>query len=63
MAEFKVRVTQVFRVERSIVVTVEADNLAQALDQQGDADAPAFGDPGWEANWDLQNEEVNDAAV
>lgn len=48
MAQHKIRLTQVFRVERTIT---------NAL-----ADSPGFDDPRWNETWSLQSEEVAPAA-
>lgn len=52
-------VTQVYRTERRIVVEVEADTLEDAVDQQQQEDAPAYGNPSWRETVNLQSEEVD----
>lgn len=58
MRSHEIRVAQVFRVEREIVVSVEAADLQAAIDVQSENDAPAFDDPRWRSTWTLENEEV-----
>lgn len=55
----KVKITQVSRVERSIIVDVEADSIEDAVIIQADDDAPGADDPRWitQSN-SLENEEV-----
>jgi hypothetical protein len=55
---FTVVVTQVYRVERTILVEVEAEDEESAIEQQRQEDAPDFDHPGWRSGWDLQNETV-----
>ena len=59
----KVRVTQVFRVEREILIDVDAEDEPAAVEQilNGETDTPAFGDPRWRTQWNLQNEEAEPA--
>jgi hypothetical protein len=63
MAKFKVKITQVFKTTRTIVVEVEADDLASAIEEidSGALTGPSFDDPDWQTGWDLQNEEVEAA--
>jgi hypothetical protein len=62
MATHKVRITQVSRVERSIVVDVEADSIEEAIEMQQESDAPPLDDPRWTIDSsDLKNEEVEAA--
>lgn len=58
MMTFKVRVTQGYRAERSIVIDVDADDSESALESiaSGAVEVPDFDDPGWSTGWDLQNE-------
>ena len=59
MPMHSVRITQTTRVERSIVIEVEADTIEDAIEKQGKADAPALSDPRWTTDRDeLQNEDV-----
>lgn len=59
----KIRVTQVFRVEREIVIEVDAEDELAAVDhvQSGETDIPGIDDPRWRAGWELQNEEAEPA--
>lgn len=62
MPMHKVRITQVTRVERSILVDVEADTIEDAVEKQEGADAPSLTDPRWTVDRDdLENEEVTPA--
>ncbi|WP_037155779.1 hypothetical protein [Rhizobium freirei] len=56
---FVVKVTQVYRVEREILVKVEAEHEESVIEQQSQESAPDFDDPGWRSGWDLQNENVS----
>lgn len=56
-----IRIVQVFRVEREIVISVEAQNLQMAIDKQSESEAPALDDPRWRSSWTLENEEVSAA--
>jgi len=58
MTIFRVRVTQVFRVEKWIVMEVEAATREEALEKFEEGESPCSSLPGWQASWDLQNEEV-----
>lgn len=58
MTSQNIRVVQVFRVEREIVLAVEAPDEQAAVEIQSESDAPAFDDPRWRSTWTLQNEEV-----
>ncbi len=61
MTTHQIRIVQVYRVERAIIIDVEASSLAAAIDLQSDADAPAFSDPRWRSAWSLENEDVEAA--
>lgn len=62
MALHKIRITQVTRVEKSIVIDVEADSLEEAIEIQQEEDAPDHDDKRWTVDRnDLQNEEVTAA--
>lgn len=54
------RVIQVFRVEREILIEVDAEDELAAVEQiqSGATDTPEFDDPRWRTSWDMQNEEV-----
>lgn len=54
------RVVQVFRVEREILIEVDAEDDLAAVEQvqNGATDIPEFDDPRWRAGWELHNEEV-----
>lgn len=58
MSTFNVRVTQVFRVERTTVIAVEADDMDSAVENisSGAVDLPEFGSDAWEESHELQNE-------
>lgn len=56
---FTVVVSQVYRVERTILVEVDAEDEESAIEQQSLEAAPNFDDPGWKSEWDLQNEDVS----
>jgi hypothetical protein len=59
MAKFNVRVRQVYRVEREIIVTIEADTPEEALEDQAANESPDFNHPDWRTGWELENEEVH----
>jgi len=61
MPTFNVRVRQVLRVDRFIILAIEADSLEDAIDLQSESDAPGEDDPRWVCVSDLMNE-VCDAA-
>lgn len=58
--KFKLDVTQVCRVERTITVEVEATSLDEAIEIQQKSDAPAYDDPCWVIHPDLMHEEVRE---
>jgi len=58
MPKHKLLIVQVLRVERHIVVDVEADTLDAAIECQENDDAPPYEDPGWVGRVDLENETV-----
>lgn len=58
MPVFSIEVVQVYRATRRIVVAVEADDVASAVEDQQANEAPAFDDPGWRTGWQLQHETV-----
>ncbi len=63
MTRHAVKIVQVFKATREIVVLLEADTLENALDlvASGSVDAQPFDHPDWSTSWDLQNEEVDPA--
>jgi len=61
MTAHSLRIVQVFRVERTIILTVEAPDKQAAIDLQSESDSPAFDDPGWQAIWTLEDEQVEPA--
>lgn len=61
MTKFSLKVTQVFKCTRTIIVEREDTDLQNAIEEQQMADAPDFRDPGWEEEWEIQNEEVEAA--
>lgn len=60
---FKLRVIQVFRVERAIRIEVDAENEDTAIELAtiGEIDLPDFDDPRWRTSWVLENEDVEPA--
>jgi len=58
MISHDIRIVQTFRVEREIVIAVEARDLQTAIETQSESDAPAFDDPRWRSSGTLENEEV-----
>ena len=60
----KVRVTQVFRVEREILIDVDAGDRLAAVEQilSGETDIPEFDDPRWRTGWELQSEDAEPAS-
>jgi len=60
MPSFNVKVTQVYRVERSIVITRVADSIEEAVELQSEIEAPDYDDPGWREERTLENEEVEE---
>lgn len=66
MTAYPVRVTQVYRAERTIVIDVlveHGEGVESAIEQvqSGSIDVPEFDNPEWTTGWDLQNEEVTSA--
>jgi hypothetical protein len=58
----KIRITQVTRVERSIVIDVEAATMDEAVEKQSESEAPGHDDPRWTVDRDsLENETVEPA--
>lgn len=60
MTAHQVRIVQVFRVEREIIVTVDAPDMQAAIDVQEESEAPGFDDLGWRSSWTLENEAVGE---
>lgn len=58
MSTHQVKIVQVFRVAREIVIDVEAVSKADAVQYQMEQDAPSSSDPRWKSEWTLENEEV-----
>jgi len=58
LPKFRVKVTQVYRVEKWITVDVDVDNADDAVEAFASDDAPCSSLPGWEDRWELQNEIV-----
>lgn len=58
MPMFKVKVTQVYRVEKFITVEVEAATIEDAIELMENSDAPCSSLGGWNDHWDLQNDEI-----
>jgi hypothetical protein len=58
MGKFKVKVTQRYTVDRVVVMDIEANDQASAVErvESGDVDLPKFEDPVWTAGWGLQFE-------
>lgn len=61
MKSHRIRIVQVFRVEREIVIDINAPDAKAAIEMQSENDAPAFDDPRWRSSWTLENEEVDAA--
>lgn len=61
MTAHGLRIAQVFRVERTIILTVAAPDEQAAIDRQSEGDSPAFDDPRWRASWTLEHELVEPA--
>lgn len=61
MTLHRIRIVQVFRVEREIVITTEATDMQSAIDGQSESAAPGFNDRRWVSSWTLENEEVEPA--
>ena len=62
MAMHKLRIVQVGRVEREIVIEVEAESVEDAVEKQQESDAPPLDDPRWKLTVnELMNEEVTPA--
>jgi hypothetical protein len=59
MAQFRVRVMQVYKVYSSTSILVEADSYdaAERAVSTGEVDLPPRDNLHWEDQWDLQNEE------
>lgn len=60
MAKHRLKVTQVFRVEKWITLEIEAEDLADAIDVFEAGSAPCSSLPGWTDRWDLQAEFVTE---
>lgn len=58
MATHKVEITQVFTVERTITIEVEASSAQFATEKvlSGSIDTPSFDDPKWQSTWNLTDE-------
>ncbi|WP_336963692.1 hypothetical protein [Sphingobium aquiterrae] len=61
MTSHEIRIVQVFRVERAIVVSVDAPDCQTAIDIQSEGDVPSFADVRWGSLWTLENEQVEAA--
>ena len=61
MAQHKISITQVFRVERTMIVNAAGDDPFDAADTIALTDSPGFDDPRWNDTWSLQSEEVTPA--
>ena len=61
MPKHRLKVTQIFRVEKWITLEAEADSLADALAVFASGDAPCSSLSGWADLWDLQTEVVEEA--
>lgn len=58
MTSHQVRIVQIFRVEREIMVTVDAPDMQTAIDIQAENEAPSVDDPGWQSSWTLESDAV-----
>lgn len=58
MSKQTLTIIQTFRAERRITVEVDAADHETAIEefQSGSADVPAFDDPRWKTEWNLQCE-------
>lgn len=63
MTPHQVRIVQVFRVEREIIVAVDAPDIQTTIDIQEEREVSGFDDPGWRSSWTLENEEISQVAV
>lgn len=65
MTAYRIRVSQDFVAVRSIVITVNADSLDEAIEQveSGSIDAPDFEDEGWQTGWTLRGESCDHAGA
>lgn len=61
MPEFRIEISQVFKVTRTVVIERNSESLEAAIHEQRDNDAPDFTDPRWNETWTLVNEEVQQA--
>jgi hypothetical protein len=61
MTTHRLRIDQVFRVERAIIVEIEAPDPQSALDHQMEEDAPPPDHPRWTSQWTLENEDIEPA--
>ena len=63
MSSYPFTIVQTFKVERRIRVLVEADSREEAEEKiaDGEVDTPNFNNPLWTSDWNLQNEEYEDA--
>jgi hypothetical protein len=59
MSKFRVKIVQVFRVEREAIIEVEAATYDEALAKvdDGEVDKPEWS--AWKDDWQLQNEDVS----
>ncbi|VVT35224.1 hypothetical protein [Hoeflea sp. EC-HK425] len=57
MSKQTLTIIQTFRAERRITVDVDAADHETAIEefQSGSADVPAFDDPRWKTEWNLQS--------
>ena len=56
----KIKVVQVYRVERTITLDLPRDCALEDV-ASGDRDLPEWSDERWNEDWDLQNEECFNA--
>jgi hypothetical protein len=61
MPSFNLKITQSYIATRAIIVSVEADDLTSAIEQQQTDEAPDFQHPGWLTGWELEHEDVRAA--
>lgn len=59
MSKQTLTIIQIFRAERRITVEVDAEDHESAIAefQSGSAEVPAFDDPRWKTEWNLQSED------
>lgn len=65
MSKFKIQVTKIYKATRRIEIDVEAgdvDGAVEILDSE-EREIPAFNDPTWRTEWELENEDIRPAPL